>query len=139
MNLEMPETIAIDFDGVLTDGKHFIDHDGKKFYSVHSRDNSSLQELVDMGYRVVIITANSDEAIKRYCERRKIEYIYSRDKDIEATHAVGDSTFDLGMLTRAKYKYCPSDADEMIKRIPGMIVLPCKGGHGVIEHLIAKL
>lgn len=139
MNSEMPETIAIDFDGVLTDGKHFIDHDGKKFYSVHSRDNSSLQELVDMGYRVVIITANSDETIKRYCERRKIEYIYSRDKDIEATHAVGDSTFDIGMLTKAKFKYCPSDADEMIKRIPGMIVLPCKGGHGVIEHLIAKL
>ena len=133
------ETIAIDFDGVLTDGKHYIDHDGKKFYSVHSRDNSSLQELVDMGFRVVVVTANSDETIKRYCERRKIEYLYKREKDIEATHAIGDSVLDIPMLVRAKYKYCPSDADEVIKTIPGMIVLNCKGGHGVIEHLIMKL
>lgn len=133
------ETILIDFDGVLTDGKHYIDHDGKKFYSVHSRDNSAIQELVELGYRVVIVTANDDPIIKRYAEKRKVEYLYTREKDIEATHVIGDSTFDIPMFARAKYKYCPSDADEVVKRIPEMIVLPCKGGHGVIEHLISKL
>lgn len=135
----MLETIAIDFDGVLTDGKHYIDHDGKAFYSVHSRDNSAIAELISMGYRVVIVTANDDDAIRQYAKRRKVEYLYSREKDIKASYAIGDSVFDYQMLLNAYKAFCPQDADETIKRIPGIIVLPVKGGHGVIEHLLLHL
>lgn len=135
----MLETIAIDFDGVLTDGKHYIDHDGKAFYSVHSRDNSAIAELISQGYRVVIVTANDDDAIRQYAKRRKVEYIYSREKDIKASYAIGDSVFDYQMLLSAYKSFCPADADEVIKRIPGIIVLPVKGGHGVIEHLLLHL
>lgn len=133
------ETILIDFDGVLTDGKHYIDSDGKKFYSVHSRDNAAIAELINMNYKVVIITANDDQVIKDYAYKRKCHYIYTREKDIEAEIAIGDSTFDLEMLRRAKRKFCPKDAHPDIKKIPGITVLDCDGGYGVIENLLFYL
>jgi len=133
------ETILIDFDGVLTDGKHYIDSDGKKFYAVHSRDNSAIAELINLNYKVIIVTANDDPIIKEYANRRKCEYLYSRDKDIEATYAIGDSTFDIPMLVKAKRKFCPRDASETVKRVYGIEILNVNAGHGVIEHFIAKL
>lgn len=130
--------ILIDFDGVLTDGKRYIGTEGQ-FYSVHSRDNSAIAELINEGYEVTIITANNDPLIEEYARKRKCKYIYSREKDIESEIAIGDSPFDIKMLVKAKRKFCPKDAHPNVKRIPGITILDVKGGEGVIEKLLFKL
>lgn len=127
--------LLIDFDGVLTDGKRYIGTQGT-FYSLHSRDNAAIAELIDMGYEVIIVTANNDPLVEEYARKRKCSYIYSREKDIEAEIAIGDSTFDLEMLRRAKRKFCPKDAHPDIKKIPDITILDCDGGYGVIENLL---
>jgi len=130
--------ILIDFDGVLTDGKRYIGTNGT-FYSLHSRDNAAIAELINEGYEVIIVTANNDPLVEEYARKRKCSYIYSREKDIEAEIAIGDSTFDIKMMVKAKKKFCPKDAHSYVKKIPGMIVLDVKGGEGVIENLLFHL
>ena len=132
------ETILIDFDGVLTDGKRYIGTDGS-FYSVHSRDNVAIAQLISEGYRVVIVTANNDQTIKEYARKRKCEYIHSREKDIESDIAIGDSTFDIPMLLKAKRRFCPNNSHHQVKRLPEMTVLEVNGGEGVIENLLLYL
>lgn len=132
------ETILIDFDGVLTDGKKYIGSIGS-FYSVHTRDNVAIAELISMGYEVIIVTANGDPVIEEYARKRKCKHIWSREKDIEAEIAIGDSTFDIPMLTKAKKKFCPKDAHPDVKKIPGIIVLNVNGGEGVMENLLFYL
>jgi 3-deoxy-D-manno-octulosonate 8-phosphate phosphatase KdsC-like HAD superfamily phosphatase len=132
--------ILIDFDGTISDGKTYIDRNGEKpFYAVHSRDNSAIAELIFQGFEVTIITANESKIIKEYAKLRKCGYLQTRDKAIPSFAAIGDSNFDIPMLRMAQHKFCPADADEKVKEIEGMIVLPATGGNGVISHMIKHL
>lgn len=130
--------LLIDFDGVLTDGKKYIGTAGS-FYSVHSRDNVAIAELINDGWEVIIVTANGDPIIEEYARKRKCQYLWTREKDIESEAAIGDSTFDIPMLVKAKKKFCPKNAHPDVKRIPGMKVLDVNGGEGVIENLLIYL
>ena len=132
------ERILIDFDGVLTDGKKYIGTEGS-FYSVHTRDNVAIAELINMGYEVMIVTANADPVIQEYAIKRKCKYLFTRDKEIDSDIAIGDSTFDIPMFKRAKKKFCPSNAHPEVKRMPGMTILTTKGGEGIIENLLFYL
>lgn len=136
----MSQKILIDFDGVLSDGKHYIDRHGEKtFYSVHSRDNAAIAELINEGFEVIIVTSNDSKIIKEYAKKRKCEYIYTRDKNMESFAAIGDSVFDIPMLKKTKNAYCPIDADETVKKLEGITVLPVSGGNGVISVMIHDL
>lgn len=132
------QIIAIDFDGVLTDGKKYIGTEGS-FYSVNSRDNVAIAQLISDNYDVVIVTANNDPVIQEYAKKRKCRYLYSREKDIEATYAIGDSTFDIPMLIKAQYRFCPKNSHYRVKMIPGMRILDINGGDGVIENFLMYL
>lgn len=136
-----PEKLAlIDFDGVLTDGKYYLNHKGeKRFYSLHARDNAAIAELISKGYAVTIITANNSPIIEEYAKQRKCEYLYSRDKAMYSDIAVGDSVFDIPMLKMSKQAFCPANADSEVLKIKGIKVLPVKGGEGVISELIKQL
>lgn len=134
------EKILIDFDGVLSDGKHYIDRHGEKtFYSVHSRDNAAIAELIYEGYEVIIVTSNDSKIIKEYAKKRKCEYIYTRDKDIASFAAIGDSVIDIPMLKRTQHAFCPMDSDEAVKKLEGITVLPITGGNGVISVMIKHI
>lgn len=134
------QKILIDFDGVLSDGKQYIDRHGEKmFLSVHSRDNAAIAELIYEGYEVVIITSNDSKIIKEYAKKRKCSYLYTRDKDVASFAAIGDSVIDIPMLKRAERAFCPVDADPAVKKIEGIRVLPITGGNGVIAEMIHNI
>lgn len=131
------QKILIDFDGVLSDGKHYIDRHGEKsFYSVHSRDNAAIAELIYEGYEVVIVTSNDSKIIKEYAKKRKCSYLYTRDKQIKGHVAIGDSVIDIPMLKLADKAFCPVDSDPAVKAVYGIKVLPVTGGNGVISEMI---
>lgn len=131
------QKILIDFDGVLSDGKHYIDRHGEKaFYSVHSRDNAAIAELIYEGFEVIIVTSNDSKIIKEYAKKRKCSYLYQRDKDIASYAAVGDSVIDIPMLKRAERAFCPVDADPKVKALQNIRILPVTGGSGVIAEMI---
>lgn len=128
--------IAIDFDGVLTDGKMYIDNRGKQFYAVHARDNAAIAWLISMGHVVIIVTNNDSKAIKYYAEIRKCAYVRTEYKDIRCDIAIGDSMQDLPMFNNAKLlSICPSDAPKSVKRIVTKVA-EVPGGHGVIDWLV---
>lgn len=134
--------ILIDCDGVLTDGRLTIDHLGEKlFKQFHSRDVRSIRELVFMGFEVSIVTADEWSGIFHFAKKVGAEVLISRDKIFQLKDyiAVGDDAWDKKMLENARLKFCPADADSIIKKIPGIVVLNCLGGQGVIAELVPLL
>jgi 3-deoxy-D-manno-octulosonate 8-phosphate phosphatase (KDO 8-P phosphatase) len=128
--------IAIDFDGVLTDGKVYINNRGKQFYAVHSRDNAAIAQLLAAGHVVVIVTNNESPAIYEYAKARKCSYIRTNIKNVACDIAIGDSMQDLPMFQNAKLlSIAPSDAPKAVKRIVSKVA-EVPGGHGVIDWLI---
>lgn len=143
--LDLPKinTLIIDIDGVLTDGKLYADHTGEKmFKAFHSRDIRAIREFVSAGYRVILVTADDWAGGISYAEKVGAEIIIERNKSsLSFTNyaAIGDDAFDAGMLRKANVKFAPFDCDKSVQEIEGINILQTEGGKGVIAELARLL
>jgi 3-deoxy-D-manno-octulosonate 8-phosphate phosphatase KdsC-like HAD superfamily phosphatase/DNA-binding XRE family transcriptional regulator len=141
-----PHCVVIDCDGVLTDGTLTIDQHGKKlFKKFHTRDVRAIRELVSLGYEVYIVSADDWDGAKHFAEKVGAEFICMKDKGrvFEAVSgrpfiAIGDDSWDIPMFGHADICYCPLDAFEAVKYLPGMNVLDTFSGQGVIADFLLK-
>jgi len=141
----IPKSLFIDCDGVLTDGTVTINHRGEKlFKQFHSRDIRAIRELVSLGVYVAIVTADGWKGGSFFADKVGADFIVSRDKNNIAQafadyYAIGDDAWDVPMLKGAKQAFCPHDADMSALEIPGIHRLETCGGRGVIAELIRGL
>lgn len=141
------KVLLIDFDGVLTCGKTYRDHLGHEFKTTHTRDNRAIAEFVSSGYDVYIISASSWEGMKSYAANLNVRLFSLRNKlDIlnilepeDHLTIIGDDVWEIELMKRCNLKYCPSNADEEVKRVPGIKVLHAKGGEGCLAELARYL
>jgi 3-deoxy-D-manno-octulosonate 8-phosphate phosphatase KdsC-like HAD superfamily phosphatase len=138
----MIDTLLIDCDGVLTDGKVNISQDGKKlFKSFNSLDIAPTRELIARGIRVIIVTADDSGFAKEWAKKVGAELIVLRNKaDIDTSDfgifaACGNDVWDLPMLNKAHKIFCPADAHANVKSMWSIIVLKLKGGEGVMTEI----
>lgn len=135
-------TILIDCDGVLTDGKLYIDHTGEKpFKAFHSRDVRAIRQLVSMGFEVVIVTADDWAGSKCFAEKVGAILIVSRDKgsvidQYPGALAIGDDAWDAEMLKKAAFGFIPANADESLTYYRHVHRLKTCGGEGVIAEVV---
>jgi len=132
-------TILVDCDGVLTDGKLTIDRNGEKsFKSFHARDVRAIRELVSHGYNIVLVTADGWPGIYHFAEKVRAEVCVKRNKaEIPYTNylAIGDDAWDVPMMENASGRFAPLDADPSILQMPFVNRLETPGGKGVMAEL----
>lgn len=136
------KTILIDIDGVLTDGKMYIDHTGEKmFKAFHSRDVRAIRELILNGYRVVLVTADDHPSSRHFADKVGAEFVYERDKMKLGPSfiAVGDDAFDIVMLRLSSNAFVPSDCYSRLSDLAEATQLKTKGGSGCIAELVDLL
>lgn len=134
--------ICCDIDGVLTDGKIWVNHQGEIIKSFNNKDIGAVKELLSMGYQVYFVTASSWPGSDLYLKRSGAELIVLRNKEEIPFHydiAIGDSGWDIPMLNKARFVFCPSDASKEVKELDGMHILKCKGGQGVMLEMVQIL
>lgn len=143
MDGEEEMKILIDCDGVLTDGRMTIDHTGKKqFKQFHTRDVRAIRELVYNGWEVYIVSADEWHGIYHFADKVGAEVYFSRHKEklpFDRYVAIGDDSWDVGMLEKAKVAFCPKDAGDSVLAISGIQVIPCKGGYGVVATALPEI
>ena len=131
--------VYIDLDGVLTDGKLYIDHTGEKlFKAFHSRDVRAIRELIFNGFTVVIVSADDHPSGKHFADKVGADFMYVRDKSkLEpADYAIGDDCWDIPLLKKCNHIFCPCDADVAVRVLSHMTVLQTEGGKGCIAEMI---
>lgn len=144
LNQKSINTICIDFHGVLTNGRMQIASDGHTSYeTIHVKDTAAIRELIAKGWEVYIVTSSKSPIIDIYCDKVgcvKIQDRLKRNIFIDRPYvAVGDSAFDVGMLENAEYAYCPADAEDVVRSIPGINILKTSGGEGCIAEILKHL
>lgn len=143
----LPHILVIDLDGVLTDGRLTIDHRGEKlFKQFHTRDVRAIRELVASGYEVYIVSADDWAGGRCFAEKVGAEFVYMKDKSQVPAYigsrpyiAIGDDAWDVPMLEEASQKFCPQDADIIVKLLPGMRMVQAAGGTGVVAAIVKDL
>ena len=147
----MFDTLITDLDGVLTDGKQYISHDGSKlFKSFHSKDIRAIKGFLAMGVRVIVWSADDWPGAIKWCERVGAEFVEARDKlevlhtldvDPASTLIVGDDAWDVEAMKAAQWAACPHDADVSVHQgVPQVIdLMYTNGGQGVLAALFWEL
>jgi 3-deoxy-D-manno-octulosonate 8-phosphate phosphatase (KDO 8-P phosphatase) len=153
--LEPIRLIALDVDGVLTDGSLEYSADGEDRKRFSARDGLAIKLLLRAGIQVAVISGRSSQAVVTRCTelgmRSDLIVVGSHDKPAaldrieenlhihdSAVAAMGDDLPDLPLLARAAFTACPADAAaEVIAACD--LVCGKTGGHGAVREFAEVL
>lgn len=151
----MIKLIILDIDGVMTDGRKYTDRHGEvKLKTFCDKDWTAIKRFRVLAINVIFLTG--DPFNVSVATKRNIDVIVNRQDGVHIDKSdylpelceeygvtpdeivfVGDDVFDLRLLKKVKYPYCPSDAPaELLKHCR---VLKNKGGNNLIMELFDHL
>ena len=152
----MIKLLILDVDGVLTDGTKVYDENHNVLSKRYMcKDFTAIKRFIAADVKVVFISGDSFN--ETMANKRNIDFYCSRGSDlsldqspflekfkkkykisIENMAFVGDDYFDLSIIKRLNFTYCPSDSPQIVKDTCE-VILNSKGGEGVIVELYDKL
>lgn len=142
--------LALDVDGVLTDGTIYIAADGECFKGFNAKDGMGISCALRNGLEVAIITGRKSEIIHRRAEELGILTIIEGAKDkrealrslrrlrglsVEEVAYVGDDLNDLPAFAESGLTFAPDDAAEDVYDAAD-IGLENSGGKGAVREAI---
>lgn len=121
---------CFDVDGTLTDGRLWLDAEGREMKAFHILDGMGLRLLEEHGVRVALMTARRSAAAETRGRELRLSEVHVGVKDkralleslctkyghttVEAS-MMGDDLVDLGALTIAGLAVAPSSAHAWVK------------------------
>jgi 3-deoxy-D-manno-octulosonate 8-phosphate phosphatase (KDO 8-P phosphatase) len=144
--------IVLDFDGVLTDNKVYLDQNGVEFVQCSRADGLAIDVLKKLKYNVFIVSTEKNSVVSvrgnklevpvvQGVENKKSKLLEMKTKnqiDLNETMYVGNDLNDYNAMTICRSKCCPADSHPKIKEISD-IVLTTKGGNGVVREIVEKV
>lgn len=145
--------IIFDIDGVITDGKKYIDGFGNELKTVLLKDLDTFQLFKKEGYILGCISGEDTAFSRQFIEtvgldfavlgcKNKIEVLNEKACSYNIAHKnicyIGDGKYDIPVLEKVGLAVCPDDAIDEVKKICD-IVLKCRGGEGCLAELHSLL
>lgn len=146
-------TFVFDVDGVLTDGSLLLLEDGQMARRMNIKDGYALQLAVKKGYRVLVISGGTSEAVKIRLNKLGIGDVYLKVEEKTAVleqycrqHQLtlnevlymGDDIPDYLVMKMAGVACAPADAAPEIRSM-AQYISPHAGGQGCVRDVIEKI
>lgn len=150
LKLKRVRLLALDVDGVLTDGKITYDERGNQLKSFHAHDGLGIKLLIDSGIKVAIISGGQLEPIAHRAKDLGIQHVYTKVNDKsevltklqfelqikpEETAYIGDDINDMPVLNYVTILACPCDANKNFMDSCNYII-PKPGGNGAVRDFV---
>ncbi len=142
--------LLLDVDGVLTDGRIFLDNQGNELKAFHVRDGHGIKLAQRAGIVIGIITGRKSEVVNIRARELGIHEVHQGAiekivvyeslitkysvQDDEVAY-MGDDIVDLGIFKRAGFAVAVADADPAVKPHVDLIT-KAEGGRGAVRELI---
>lgn len=145
--------LALDVDGVLTDGRLYFDSEGREIKAFHVADGLGLKALQAAGIELAVITGRASRMVSDRAASLGIEHVYQGQDDkgmaladlLEQTGLdpselayAGDDWIDLPILTRVGFAVTVPHAPEEVKQVCHWVT-PRDGGAGAVRDLCELL
>jgi D-sedoheptulose 7-phosphate isomerase len=145
--------LALDVDGVLTDGSVNITPSGEESKGIAFRDLDALGRARRAGLRVALVTGEEGPLVMAIAAKAGAEFVIPGAKDkvsaLEALSAnaavplsnicfVGDADRDALAFPLVGMSLCPADGSRAARRTASR-VLSAKGGAGAVEEVVDLL
>lgn len=149
MDLSKIKVLALDVDGVLTDGSLTFDENGVEYKTFNAKDGQGIVCLNNAGFITVIITARQNGTVEHRAKNLKItelhqgvrfklpvleEILNKYNLTFENVAYMGDDLPDICIMEKVGLPCCPNDAVEEVQKV-------CKfkskfnGGKGAVREL----
>ena len=145
--------LVMDFDGVLTDDRVWVDQDGKEMVAANRADGMGLERLRKLtDIEPVVISKETNLVVAARCKKLRIAVSQSVQDKAGALHAlmdekglskdevvyIGNDVNDLVCFPLVGFAVAPADAQEVVRQ-QADLVLTAKGGHGAVRELCELL
>jgi len=142
--------LLLDVDGVLTDGRIFLDNHGNELKAFHVRDGHGIKLAQRAGIIIGIITGRKSEAVNIRARELGIQEVHQGAiekiavyeslitrygvQDDEVAY-IGDDIVDVDIFKRAGIAVAVADADPSVKLHVDLITR-AEGGRGAVREFI---
>jgi len=141
--------LALDSDGVLTDGGVYVLEDGTEFRRFDIKDGLALKRLLACGIQVAIISTSIATPVAHRAASLGITHVYlgvenkletvqnlcvESGLSLDQVAYVGDDLTDLPVLSAVGFPCAPADAVEEV-RFSALYVTSQLGGHGAVREV----
>jgi len=145
--------LFFDVDGVLTDGRLFIDDRGREMKVFDTKDGHGIKMAIAAGLKVAWISGRVSgatvvrardlgvRAVKQGVRDKAAaarEYLSRWKVDRAAAAACGDDLPDLALFDACGFSACPSDASPWVREHVDL-VLGRPGGHGAVREFVEEI
>jgi YrbI family 3-deoxy-D-manno-octulosonate 8-phosphate phosphatase len=151
MNIFKIKLIVLDFDGVLTNNKVFLNEHGEEFVSCSRGDGIAFDALRKLKIRTVILSTEKNKVVSSRAKKLQIDVMQNivNKKDklrelIEKYHLnkdevvfVGNDINDINAMLLCGCTFCPRDSHELVKQV-AKITLESNGGDEVMREILEK-
>lgn len=141
--------IAMDVDGVLTDGSKQYDTHGQMSMNFDARDGLGIWLLIKAGMQVAFITNSSSDIVKARANDLGVSTVYSgveekgeKLRDLQGrfrigrkeTLYIGDDLWDVSAFQEASVRVAMPESPRYIKKAANWITQK-PGGHGAVREV----
>lgn len=142
------DLLVLDFDGVLTDNRVWVDAEGREMVAAHRGDGWGLNLLRRAGVELVVLSTEANPVVAARCQKLGIPVeqgiedkgpalraiLASYDVDPENVLFVGNDLNDIPCFPMVGCALVPADAEPLAKREADRI-LSARGGQGAVREL----
>jgi YrbI family 3-deoxy-D-manno-octulosonate 8-phosphate phosphatase len=147
--------LASDVDGVLTDAGMYYSEIGDEQKKFNTRDGKAFQLAREAGLKTAIVTSEKTKIVTNRAKKLKIDYLYQgmahgdkldalkgicqKEKiSLSDVAYIGDDINCMEALLAVGHAFCPNNAVQEVKNLPGITILSKDGGQGVIRELVSN-
>jgi 3-deoxy-D-manno-octulosonate 8-phosphate phosphatase (KDO 8-P phosphatase) len=142
--------LAMDVDGVLTDGRILLDHQGRELKCFHVHDGQGIVLAQRAGLPIAWISGRASEAVQQRAMELKVSWVYQQvaDKvqvlqellrhtglDASAVAYIGDDLGDLPLLRRVGLPIAVANALPEVRACAAWVTRRA-GGQGAVREVI---
>jgi 3-deoxy-D-manno-octulosonate 8-phosphate phosphatase (KDO 8-P phosphatase) len=148
-----PALLALDVDGVLTDGGMFYTQQGDEFKKFNAKDGLAIKTLTSSNFPVAFISSGiNDRIITERAKLLGVQHVYVGTwKKLEVLEKwctelgialqnvayIGDDVNDLPVMTAVGLSACPADAVAKVRNAAA-VILKNKGGKGCVREFVEE-
>ena len=152
-SLQKIKLLALDVDGVLTDGTIYISPAGEVFKGFNAKDGMGISCALRNNLQIAVITGRQSPIVKRRCEELGIKLFMQGVKDKrlalqkmaqelgltrEEIAYMGDDLNDIPAFKASGLNFVPADGSIEVLAVAD-IITKAKGGRGAVREAITMI